>query len=176
MTPQAVVNELLKAIIRVREFPGRLLICATNSIGALDAAVIRPGRFDLVIPIGAPDESARRALLTGMLSTVAAATVDVDQLIELSDGLTPADMASAIQRAAAAAYTAARSCSGPERLTTDDVAAAMRSAVPTISAEDRELFERETEKFSRFWPGRTQHRHLETKSQPWSSSLPTPRP
>ena len=40
---QAVVNELLKAVVRIREAGGRLLVCATNSIGSLDPAVVRPG-------------------------------------------------------------------------------------------------------------------------------------
>ena len=51
---QAVVNELLKAVVRIREAGGRLLVCATNSIGSLDPAVVRPGRFDLVLPVGPP--------------------------------------------------------------------------------------------------------------------------
>ena len=55
---QAVVNELLKAIVRVRDAPGRLLVYATNSIAALDPAVVRPGRFDLVVQIAtAPQRS-----------------------------------------------------------------------------------------------------------------------
>lgn len=98
---QAAVNELLKAMVRVRESPGCLLVCATNSIAALDPAVVRPGRFDLVVPIGPPDAEARLALLRSMLGAIPASDAEPTAIVDHTDGLTPADMASAIQQAAA---------------------------------------------------------------------------
>jgi transitional endoplasmic reticulum ATPase len=59
---QGVTNELLKIIPAFREQPGRLLVCATNFIRALDSAFLRHGRFDYVIPIGLPDAAARQAI------------------------------------------------------------------------------------------------------------------
>ncbi|CAM5553164.1 hypothetical protein SCALM49S_03942 [Streptomyces californicus] len=41
-----VVNELLKSIVRFRDRDGRLLVCATNTVAALDPAFLRHGRFD----------------------------------------------------------------------------------------------------------------------------------
>jgi transitional endoplasmic reticulum ATPase len=146
---QAVVNELLKAILRVRDVPGRLLICATNSIAALDPAVIRPGRFDLVVPIGPPDSEARLALLTSMLGSVAANSAVPSDLVASSDGLTPADIASAVQRAGSAAFTAARNGKPQTRLTTDAVLAALESTSPTISPHDRATFDAEVDRYSR---------------------------
>lgn len=55
----AVVNELLKSIVRFRERSGRIFVCATNTIHSLDPAFLRHGRFDYVIPVGAPDAQAR---------------------------------------------------------------------------------------------------------------------
>lgn len=57
-----VVNELLKSIPEFRRRPGRLLICATNFVESIDPAVLRPGRFDLLIGIGPPDQTALTAL------------------------------------------------------------------------------------------------------------------
>jgi transitional endoplasmic reticulum ATPase len=146
---QAVVNELLKAILRVRDEQGRLLICATNSIGALDPAVIRPGRFDLVVPIGPPDSEARLALLTSMLGTVPANTAVPSDLVASTEGLTPADIASAVQRAGSAAFTAARNGKPQTRLTTEAVLAALESTTPTISLADRAVFDAEVDRYSR---------------------------
>ena len=146
---QAVVNELLKAMVRVRESPGRLLVCATNSIAALDPAVVRPGRFDLVVPIGPPDAEARRALLGDMLGAIPASEADPALMVAHTDGLTPADIASAIQQAAAAAFRSARGGNSAATLTDDDLLAALASTVPTISAEDRATFDEEVERFSR---------------------------
>lgn len=146
---QAVVNELLKAILRVRDVPGRLLICATNSIAALDPAVVRPGRFDLVVPIGPPDGEARLALLTSMLGAVPANDAVPSDLVTSTDGLTPADIATAVQRAGSAAFTAARNGDPQTRLTTADILVALESTTPTISPDDRATFETEVERYSR---------------------------
>ncbi|MEM9039664.1 MAG: GNAT family N-acetyltransferase [Actinomycetota bacterium] len=146
---QAVVNELLKAIVRVRERPGRLLVCATNSIGDLDPAVVRPGRFDLVLPIGPPDDDARRDLLRSMLSAIPASDADPDDLVDVSDGLTPADIASAVQAAAAAAFRDVRTDRPERRLETADVREALRGTTPTISRDARRRFDDEAEHFVR---------------------------
>lgn len=146
---QAVVNELLKAMVRVRESPGRLLVCATNSIAALDPAVVRPGRFDLVVPIGPPDADARLALLRSVLGAIPASAADPEALLEHTDGLTPADIASAVQQAAAAAFASARNGDTTVTVGTDDLIGALSSTVPTISREDREAFDREVDRYSR---------------------------
>ena len=56
---QPLVNELLKAVPQFKARPDRLVVMATNSIAAIDPALLRPGRFDLIIPVGAPDEGER---------------------------------------------------------------------------------------------------------------------
>src|SRR5665811_1348722 len=59
---QPLVNELLKAIPVFKSRLDRLMVMATNSIAAIDQALLRPGRFDLIIPVGAPDEIERAEL------------------------------------------------------------------------------------------------------------------
>ena len=56
---QGVTNEMLKLIPAFREQEERLLICATNSVRALDSAFLRHGRFDYVLPIGPPGSRPR---------------------------------------------------------------------------------------------------------------------
>lgn len=146
---QAVVNELLKAVMRVRESPGRLLVCATNLIDSLDPAVVRPGRFDLVIPIGPPDDEARLAVLEQMLGAIPASVVEPARLVDATAGLTPADIAGVIQRAAATAFLGARAGDQNRRLRTEDVVAALAEVTPTISAEARRVFEDEAARYTR---------------------------
>jgi transitional endoplasmic reticulum ATPase len=88
---QGVTNELLKIIPAFREQPGRLLICATNFIRALDAAFLRHGRFDYVIPIGLPDEEARHAIWQRYIPA-AAVDIDLKMLVEMTEGFSPADI------------------------------------------------------------------------------------
>ena len=51
----SVTNEFLKQIPRLRAAPHHLLGCATNVVGRLDPAFVRPGRFDYVLPVGPPE-------------------------------------------------------------------------------------------------------------------------
>ncbi|MEV8372271.1 GNAT family N-acetyltransferase [Kribbella sp. NPDC056861] len=95
-----VTNELLKLIPAFRQHDTRLLVCATNTIADLDPAFLRPGRFDYVLPIGTPDDGARQAIW----KRYAAEGVDVDQLVEVSDRLTPAEIEYVARAAAQASF------------------------------------------------------------------------
>lgn len=97
---QAVTNELLKLVAEFREQNGRLLICATNFVRALDPAFLRHGRFDYVLPIGLPDTGARHAIWSRYIPPDILPRVDVPALVAASDGLTPADIEYAVRRAA----------------------------------------------------------------------------
>jgi MoxR-like ATPase/GNAT superfamily N-acetyltransferase len=146
---QSVVNELLKAIPQFRAAPGRLLICATNSITALDPAFIRPGRFDLVLPVGPPDEAGRRLLLDRFLERIDNKQVDIEPVVAATELFTPADLASTVQRAVAAAFH--RAVDKDERLpvTTEDLLTAARSSRPTISMDELDRFRSDARAFTR---------------------------
>lgn len=137
---QGVTNELLKIIPAFREQPGRLLICATNFIRSLDAAFLRHGRFDYVIPIGLPDEQARDAIWRRYIPAAAVA-VDVAELVAMTDGFSPADIEYAARKASQSALenavdSAARSGAGePEGPFMDDYTAAIASTRATVSAQ-----------------------------------------
>jgi transitional endoplasmic reticulum ATPase len=89
---QGVTNELLKIIPAFREQPGRLLVCATNFIRALDSAFLRHGRFDYVIPIGLPDAEAREAMWRRFIPETVVENVDIALLVERTEGFSPADI------------------------------------------------------------------------------------
>ena len=146
---QAVVNELLKAMVRVRESPGRLLVCATNSIAALDPAVVRPGRFDLVVPIGPPDAEARLALLRDMLGAIPASEADPGRDRRPHGRADPGRHRQRHPAGGRQRIPGARGGDTSATLTTDDVLAALASTVPTISTQDRATFDDEVERFSR---------------------------
>ncbi|QHC54261.1 acetyltransferase (GNAT) family protein [Rathayibacter tanaceti] len=132
---QGVTNELLKLIPTFREQPDRLLICATNFIRSIDSAFLRHGRFDYVIPIGLPDAEARRAIWARYIPP--AAIVDLDLLVERTEGFSPADIEYAARKASqaaleAAVYAGGDSDSGP---TVEDYAAAIASTRATVSPQ-----------------------------------------
>lgn len=58
-----IVTALLNELDGFEPSKGVLVIAATNSIKALDPALIRPGRFDAKLTVPYPDEAARRKLV-----------------------------------------------------------------------------------------------------------------
>ena len=58
-----IVTALLNELDGFEASNGVLVIAATNSIKALDPALIRPGRFDAKLTVPYPDEDARRKLV-----------------------------------------------------------------------------------------------------------------
>ncbi|GAT83315.1 ATPase AAA [Streptomyces sp. F-3] len=143
-----VTNELLKLIPVFRERDARLLVCATNSVRSLDPAFLRPGRFDYVIPIGPPDPAARRAIWSRYLGD-AAATVDLDRLVEASELFTPADIGFAARKGAQAAFEREVTRREGRPATTEDYLGAIADTRPTLTPQAIEEFTEDIETYSR---------------------------
>ena len=146
---KGVVNELLKMIPAYRSAPGHLLVCATNFVGDIDSAVLRPGRFDLVIPIGPPDLSARRSLWEAALANLDQRGADIEKLATKTDGYTPGDIELAAQRAAAVAFDRIREGAEPAYISPDDLDTAVARTKASVSSDIRERFAEEVERFAR---------------------------
>jgi SpoVK/Ycf46/Vps4 family AAA+-type ATPase/N-acetylglutamate synthase-like GNAT family acetyltransferase len=156
---QGVTNELLKIIPAFREQPGRLLVCATNFIRALDSAFLRHGRFDYVIPIGLPDHEARGAIWQRYIPEQVADRVDLPLLVERTAGFSPADIEfaarSASQRAFEAAVARGADPSGedaqdaPQGPSTQDYLDAIAGTRMTVSPEVGAAFLEDIEQVAR---------------------------
>jgi transitional endoplasmic reticulum ATPase len=140
---QPVVNELLKAIPVFKSRPGRLMVMATNSIASIDPAMLRPGRFDLIIPIGAPDSAGRAELAAEFLEQC-----DPEDVAERTEGFTPADFALAAQRAAQLAFERALAGGAP-MVTSDDCAEAVSRTRPSVHKDATAVFDEEATAFAR---------------------------
>lgn len=133
-----VVNEMLKIIPSFRERDRRLLVCATNSIGSLDPAFLRPGRFDYVIPIGPPDDEARAAMWQSHIERSGREDIGIDTLVQISETFTPADVDHAARAAAQSAFEreVVHGQRPDERGATEaDYLAAIKGIRPTLTAE-----------------------------------------
>lgn len=146
---EGVVNELLKGIPLFRSRDDRLLVCATNSVRDLDPALLRPGRFDYVLPIGPPDAPAREALLGRLTGAVTRAPVDLPRLVDGTDLFTPADVEFAVRKAAQAAFERALADGLDSPATTDDFAAAAADVRPTLTRAMVRDFEEDIARFAR---------------------------
>src|SRR5262249_61493942 len=97
-----------------REQDERLLICATNSVRALDSAFLRHGRFDYVIPVGPPDPAAREAIWDRYLTAIPPGELDMVAIVEESRLFPPAAIGFAARRTAQLAFDAVRFQGGRE--------------------------------------------------------------
>ncbi len=124
------------------------MVCATNSVHSLDSAFLRPGRFDYVIPVGPPDEPARKAVWHRYLGA-SAAHVDLDRLVEASELFTPADIEFASRKGSQAAFEREVTERSGRPATTDDYLTAIADTRPTLTTELLTEFEADSEKFTR---------------------------
>ncbi|MBC7113996.1 MAG: proteasome-activating nucleotidase [Candidatus Methanomethyliales bacterium] len=68
------------------------IIGATNRIDLLDPALLRPGRFDRVIEIPAPNQVGREAIFKIYLEKMNVTEIDVKELARITEGATGADI------------------------------------------------------------------------------------
>ncbi len=99
-----IVAQLLTEIDGVEELRGVFLLGATNRVRAIDPALLRPGRFDLVLETPAPDAAARADILAvHTRGAPLAPDVELGAWAERLDGLLGADLKAFCQTAARAA-------------------------------------------------------------------------
>jgi cell division protease FtsH len=94
-----------------------VVIAATNRPDTLDAALLRPGRFDRQITVPPPDRRGRARILRLHLADRALAPeVDLDLLAQRTPGFTGADLANLANQAALVAVRAGAATIGPPHL------------------------------------------------------------
>lgn len=124
------LNALLTELSGFRGDEGIAVLAATNRPDKLDAALIRPGRFDRQLEIGMPDRAGRlRILRTHAVGKPLAPEVNLEQIAENTVGFSGAKLESMLNEAA---LRAARRDSGP--ITPEDLEQAM---LETLVGEER---------------------------------------
>ncbi|MBV9357654.1 MAG: AAA family ATPase [Chloroflexi bacterium] len=74
------------------EQPPVLTIAATNIVSVLDPALLRPGRFDRQLRVGAPSYEGRREVFVYYLAKVKHEDLPLDQIVAETIGYTPAQI------------------------------------------------------------------------------------
>ncbi len=139
---QRVVPQFLADLQGMRQCSNCMLFMgATNEPWALDPAVLRPGRFDIRVYVGLPDQVARRRMLQIYLSKrPLSINLDLNQLAELLAGYSGADIAEVCQRAAVRVFMEEIREGTNREITTEDVRNAMSSTGPSVAAKEIERF------------------------------------
>ncbi|KAK8854718.1 hypothetical protein IAR55_003457 [Kwoniella newhampshirensis] len=103
-THSGVLTSLLNEMDGIEELSGVTVVAATNRPDVLDSALMRPGRLDRILYVGAPDFATRRDIFRIRLATMAVEPgIDVEELARIAEGCSGAEVASICQDAALAA-------------------------------------------------------------------------
>jgi len=98
---ERVVSQLLTELDGLEELEDVVVIATTNRRDLLDDALLRPGRFDRHIHVGAPDEAARRQIFAvHTRDRPLASDVDLDALADRTAGYVGADIEAVCREAA----------------------------------------------------------------------------
>jgi transitional endoplasmic reticulum ATPase len=99
-----VVSQILTEIDGLEELHNVLVVGATNRLDIVDSALLRPGRFDRIIEVPRPDAKGRRYIFEiHTRKKPLADNVSLEDLVDITDGFTGAEIAAVCSRAAIAA-------------------------------------------------------------------------
>ncbi len=95
------LNQILTEMDGFTGREGVIVLAATNRIDVLDPALLRPGRFDRRVTVGAPDQRGREAILRVHTRGVPVAPeVDLGSLAASTPGMVGADLENLVNEAA----------------------------------------------------------------------------
>ncbi len=118
------LNQLLTEMDGFDGRKGVVILAATNRPESLDAALLRPGRFDRRIQMELPDLEGRKAILSVHLQKVRHDDVDLDIVARSSAGSSGAELANIVNEAALRAVRMGRN-----RVSTDDLEESVETVI-----------------------------------------------
>jgi transitional endoplasmic reticulum ATPase len=97
---ERVVSQLLTEMDGIQALQGVVVLAATNRIDMVDPALLRPGRFDKIVNVPLPDREARKGILQiHMKGKPISKDVEVERLVEMTEGFNGADLAALVNTA-----------------------------------------------------------------------------
>jgi transitional endoplasmic reticulum ATPase len=97
---ERVISQFLTELDGVEELEGGLVLAATNRPDLLDPALLRPGRFDILLTIPPPDENGRRQIFEiGLRGKPIAGDVSASELAAETEGFSGAEIQGVCRRA-----------------------------------------------------------------------------
>lgn len=127
-----VINQFLSELDGVQsDNEGVLILAATNAPWSVDPAFRRPGRFDRIIFVEPPDETAREEILRSLLAGKPATDIETGKLAALAKDYSGADLKAIIDIAVEDKLRESMSKGSIQPLTTKDLVKALKQHRPT---------------------------------------------
>ena len=101
---ERVLSQMLTELDGLEDLKGVVVIGATNRPDIIDEALLRPGRFDRILEVPPPDNEARKHIFQiHTKKRPLESDVNLDKLVEMTEGMTGADIAALLNAAAMSA-------------------------------------------------------------------------
>ncbi|WP_024356910.1 AAA family ATPase [Leucobacter chironomi] len=127
------VNQLLMEMDGVgSDNDGLFVLAATNMPWDVDAALLRPGRFDRMVLVSPPDEPAREAILRSHLEQRPIQGIDLPVLVRKTEGFSGADLKHLCDTAAEKALAASIKSGAVQPVSMGDMNRALKEVRPSI--------------------------------------------
>jgi transitional endoplasmic reticulum ATPase len=98
---ERVISQMLTELDGLEDLKGVVVIAATNRPDIIDEALLRPGRFDRLLEVPPPDKDARKQIFQiHTKKKPLDSDVKLDKLVEMTDGMTGAEIAAIVNAAA----------------------------------------------------------------------------
>ena len=147
---KSITNEFLKQVPYFKSDANKvLLVCATNYIRHLDPALLRPGRFDCIIPVGGLNDEERRTILEYYLARLNKGEIDLDRIIKATSRFTPADIQYLFEQVAQFAFEQELATKEDYRVTTETIFQIMPKINPTLTDDIIKEFEKDSITYAR---------------------------
>ena len=148
---KSITNEFLKQVpLLKKQDSSILLVCATNHISQLDAALLRPGRFDCIIPVGPLDDRSRQTIFEHYLSNTNRGEVDVKKITSMIPLFTAADIEFLFEKVKQITFEKEYQNGKDFRVTTTSFLEILQKLSPTLTEEIIEEFEKDCADYTRY--------------------------
>jgi len=144
---ERVISQLLTELDGIESLQNVVVIAATNRPDILDPAVLRPGRFDRLIYIPAPDPKALKEIFKIHTRNMPLSKdVDLDVVVRMAAGYSGADVEAICREAA---MNALREDANANEVTLRDFKVAMEKVKPSITADMDTWYQSFSKRFRR---------------------------
>ncbi len=145
-----ILTQLLQEMDGIKELKNVMVVGATNKPTQIDAALLRPGRFDKILYIPPPDKPARENLLRkqleGMMAKMNMPALDFPKLASMTEGFSGADLVSLSQEFKTRMVRAKIRGESP-KFGNEEALDALKGRKPSISRQDLDEYRQFMQEF-----------------------------
>lgn len=144
---ERVISQLLTEMDGIQVLQNVVVIAATNRPDILDPAMLRPGRFDLLIYVPPPDEKSRLEIFKIYMRSIPLDdSIEPEYLAKITESYSGADIRSLSREAA---MNALRRDAASSKVTMVDIKKAMEKVKPSITPDMESWYQKIGQQFTR---------------------------